>query len=204
MNNYNSIKIHEREIYNNLDKLSSLISSIKIDKDSYIKIIVLSQMEKLITDTEEKIRKYQISSENLPSSKIREFQQKFNLIKNKYDSLSKNNYNKYEKFDNNIDEETHKFTSNSLNKIQLATKNTIEMESITGDILGDLNNHTEKMRGVKTKLGTLDADLNSSNSLLGKILGKRNDDIKIIIIVGGFLFSIIICFFIYKIIKKFG
>ncbi len=204
MNNYNSIKIHEREIYNNLDKLSSLISSIKIDKDSYIKIIVLSQMEKLITDTEEKIRKYQISSENMPLSKIREFQQKFNLIKNKYDSLSKNNYNKYEKFDNNIDEETHKFTSNSLNKIQLATKNTIEMESITGDILGDLNNHTEKMRGVKTKLGILDADLNSSNSLLGKILGKQNDDIKIIIIVGGFLFSIIICFFIYKIIKKFG
>ena len=204
MNNYNLIKIYEREIYINLDKLSSLISSIKIDKDSYIKIIVLSQMEKLITDTEEKIRKYQISSENLPSSKIREFQQKFNLIKNKYDSLSKNNYNKYEKFDNNIDEETHKFTSNSLNKIQLATKNTIEMESITGDILGDLNNHTEKMRGVKTKLGILDTDLNSSNSLLGKIIGKQNDDMKIIIIVGGFLFFIIICFFIYKIIKKFG
>ena len=202
MNNYNLIKIYEREIYINLDKLSSLISSIKIDKDSYIKIIVLSQMEKLIADTEEKIRKYQISSENLPSSKIREFQQKFNLIKNKYDSLSKNNYNKYEKFDNNIDEETHKFTSNSLNKIQLATKNTIEMESITGDILGDLNNHTEKMRGVKTKLGILDADLNSSNSLLGKIIGKQNDDMKIIIILGGFLFFIIICFFIYKINEK--
>ncbi len=56
MNNYNLIMIHETEICNNLDKLNSLISSIKIDKDSYIKIIILSQMEKLISDTEEKIK----------------------------------------------------------------------------------------------------------------------------------------------------
>ncbi len=78
------------------------------------------------------------------------------------------------------------------------------MESMTGNILGDLNNQTEKMRGVKTKLGVMDNDLNSSNSLLGSIIGKQNDDMKIIIIVGCFLTFIVICFLIYKIIKHFA
>lgn len=204
MNNYNLKKIHETEICNNLDKLNSLISSIKIDKDSYIKIIILSQMEKLIADTEEKIKNYQISSKNSPSSKIKEFQQQFNSIKNKYNSLSKKIHDKNEEFNNKIYEETDKFTSNSFNKIHIATKHTIEMESISGDILGDLNSQTEKMKGVKSKLGILDTDLNSSNSLLRNIIGKQNDDMKIIIIVGIFLLFIIICFFIFKIIKKFA
>ena len=77
------------------------------------------------------------------------------------------------------------------------------MENMTGDILGDLNNQTEKMIGVKTKLNYMDDDLNLSNSLLGNIIGKQNDDMKIIIIVGIFLSFIIICFLFYKIIKKF-
>ena len=204
MNNYNLKKINETKICNNLDKLNSLISSIKIDKDSYIKIIILSQMEKLIADTEEKIKNYQISSNNSPSSKIKEFQQQFNSIKNKYNSLSKKIHDKNEEFNNKIYEETDKFTSNSFNKIHIATKHTIEMESISGDILGDLNSQTEKMKGVKSKLGILDTDLNSSNSLLRNIIGKQNDDMKIIIIVGIFLLFIIICFFIFKIIKKFA
>ena len=77
------------------------------------------------------------------------------------------------------------------------------MESISGDILGDLNSQTEKMKGVKSKLGILDTDLNSSNSLLGNIIGKQNDDMKVIIIVGGVLSLIIICYLLYKIIRLF-
>jgi hypothetical protein len=77
------------------------------------------------------------------------------------------------------------------------------MESMTGDILGDLNNQSEKMRGVKSKLGVMDTDLNSSNSLLGNIIGKQNDDMKVIIIVGGVLSLIIICYLLYKIIRLF-
>ena len=125
-------------------------------------------------------------------------------IKNKYNSLSKKIHDKNEEFNNKIYEETDKFTSNTFNKIHIATKHTIEMESISGDILGDLNSQTEKMKGVKSKLGILDTDLNSSNSLLRNIIGKQNDDMKIIIIVGIFLLFIIICFFIFKIIKKFA
>lgn len=75
------------------------------------------------------------------------------------------------------------------------------MENMTGNILGDLNNQTEIMKGVKTKLNGMDSDLNTSNSLLGSIIGKQNDDMKTVIIVGAVLFFIIICFLLYKIVK---
>lgn len=204
MTDSNLERIRENEIRKNFDKLDSLISSMKISEESHKKNII-SQMEKLITDTETKIKNYHISMEYSDSPKIKEFQQKFQSYKNKYRLLSKNNYDiKEDSNYYNRDDPTQNLTSNSFNKIQLATRNTIEMESMTGNILGDLNNQTEKMRGVKTKLGVMDNDLNSSNSLLGSIIGKQNDDMKIIIIVGCFLTFIVICFLIYKIIKHFA
>ena len=204
MTDSNIERIRENEIRKNFDKFDSLISSMKISEESHKKNII-SQMEKLITDTETKIKNYHISMEYSDSPKIKEFQQKFQSYKNKYRLLSKNNYDiKEDSNYYNRDDPTQNLTSNSFNKIQLATRNTIEMESMTGNILGDLNNQTEKMRGVKTKLGVMDNDLNSSNSLLGSIIGKQNDDMKIIIIVGCFLSFIVICFLIYKIIKHFA
>ena len=204
MNDSNLERIRENEIRKNFDKLDSLISSMKISEESY-KRNIISQMEKLITDTETKIKNYHISMEYSDSPKIKEFQQKFQSYKNKYRLLSKNNFDiKEDSNYYNRDDPTQNLTSISFNKIQLATRNTIEMESMTGNILGDLNNQTEKMRGVKTKLGVMDNDLNSSNSLLGSIIGKQNDDMKIIIIVGCFLTFIVICFLIYKIIKHFA
>ena len=204
MTDSNLERIRENEIRKNFDKFDSLISSMKISEESY-KRNIISQMEKLITDTETKIKNYHISMEYSDSPKIKEFQQKFQSYKNKYRLLSKNNFDiKEDSNYYNRDDPTQNLTSNSFNKIQLATRNTIEMESMTGNILGDLNNQTEKMRGVKTKLGVMDNDLNSSNSLLGSIIGKQNDDMKIIIIVGCFLSFIVICFLIYKIIKHFA
>ena len=204
MTDSNLERIRENEIRKNFDKLDSLISSMKISEESHKKNII-SQMEKLITDTETKIKNYHISMEYSDSPKIKEFQQKFQSYKNKYRLLSKNNFDiKEDSNYYNRDDPTQNLTSNSFNKIQLATRNTIEMESMAGNILGDLNNQTEKMRGVKTKLGVMDNDLNSSNSLLGSIIGKQNDDMKIIIIFGCFLTFIVICFLIYKIIKHFA
>ena len=203
MNNYDLSRIHENGIRKNLDKLDSLMSTIKISEESQIKNI-LSQIEKLITDTETKIRNYQISTEYSDSSKIKEFQKKIQSYKNKFKTLSKKNFSNNEDYNYyHRDDSTQSLTSNSFNKIQLATRNTIEMESMTGNILGDLNNQTEKMRGVKTKLGVMDTDLNSSNTLLGRIIGRQNDDMKIIIIVGGILSLIVILFLLYKIIKMF-
>ena len=169
---------NESRIIENISKINSLLSSSKQNNKynkSEIKILI-SQTEKLLKEISDPL-------------KYKEYKNKLQSFKNEYHLINNNDTN-----DN---------SNNSYNKIQIATRNTIDMENMTGDILGDLNNQTEKMIGVKTKLNYMDDDLNLSNSLLGNIIGKQNDDMKIIIIVGIFLSFIIICFLFYKIIKKF-
>ena len=169
---------NESKIIENISKINSLLSSSKQNNNynkSEIKILI-SQTEKLLKEISDPL-------------KYKEYKNKLQSFKNEYHLINNNDTN-----DN---------SNNSYNKIQIATRNTIDMENMTGDILGDLNNQTEKMIGVKTKLNYMDDDLNLSNSLLGNIIGKQNDDMKIIIIVGIFLSFIIICFLFYKIIKKF-
>lgn len=202
MNNNELPSMHESEIRKNFSNLDTLISNIKFSEESNKKNL-LSQAEKLIKETEIKIKNYQISTEYSDSSKIKDFQKKFQSYKKKINSLSNEDFSNKSNNYYNRDDDTQNLTNNSYNKIQLATRNTIEMESMTGDILGDLNNQSEKMRGVKSKLGVMDTDLNSSNSLLGNIIGKQNDDMKVIIIVGGVLSLIIICYLLYKIIRLF-
>ncbi len=204
---YDITKIHETEIRKNFDKLESQISKSKICEENYLPEL-LNQLDQLLKDTQTKIKNYQISTDYSNSSKVKEFENKLQKYKNSYRSISnkiKNskNLNGDYGFYGNKDDPTQGLTSNSFNKIQLATKNTIEMENMTGNILGDLNNQTEIMKGVKTKLNGMDTDLNTSNSLLGSIIGKQNDDMKVIIIVGSILCFIILCFLIYKIIKLF-
>ena len=204
MNNNDLSSMHESGIRKNFINLDTLISNIKFSDESN-KSNLLSQADKLIKDTETKIKNYQISTDYSDTSKIKEFQKKLQSYKKKINTVSKDNSN-YKSSNNNYynrDDDTQNLTSNSFNKIQLATRNTIEMESMTGDILGDLNNQSEKMKGVKSKLGVMDTDLNSSNSLLGNIIGKQSDDMKVIIIVGCILSFIIICFLMYKIIRLF-
>ena len=202
MNNNDLPSMHESEIRKNFSNLDTLISNIKFSEESNKKNL-LSQAEKLIKETEIKIKNYQISTEYSDSSKIKDFQKKFQSYKKKINSLSNEDFSNKSNNYYNRDDDTQNLTNKSYNKIQLATRNTIEMESMTGDILGDLNNQSEKMRGVKSKLGVMDTDLNSSNSLLGNIIGKQNDDMKVIIIVGGVLSLIIICYLLYKIIRLF-
>ena len=204
MNNNDLSSMHESDIRKNFSNLDTLISNIKFSEES-IKNNLISQAEKLLKDTEMKIKNYQISTEYSDSFKIKDFQKKLLSYKKKINSVSKENTNNKSLKNNyyNRDDDTQNLTSNSFNKIQLATRNTIEMESMTGDILGDLNNQSEKMKGVKSKLGVMDTDLNSSNSLLGNIIGKQSDDMKVIIIVGCILSLITFCFLMYKIIRLF-
>ena len=204
---YDVSQLHENEIRKNFDKLENLIAKSSICDENYLPELS-NQMDHLLKDTEKRIKNYQISTEYSDSSKVKKIQNKFYTYKAKYRSLNnkiKNNKNLNGDygFFNNRDDPTQGLTSNSFNKIQLATRNTIEMENMTGNILGDLNNQTEMMKGVKTKLSGMDTELNTSNNLLGSIIGKQNDDMKVIIIVGSILFLIIICFLIYKIVRLF-
>ena len=76
------------------------------------------------------------------------------------------------------------------------------MESMTGNILGDLNNQSSQMKGVTSKIGLMNNDLDSSSGVIMKMAGRRNRDKKIIILFGILLCLIVCGILIYKIIDK--
>ena len=201
---YDITRLHETEIRKNFDKLEQHISQSEISGDNYPQESI-SQMDEILKDTEKRIKSYQLSTDYSNSSKIKEFQNKFQKYRNKYRTIcnrnKSNNINGDYSYFSNRDDPTQGLTANSFNKIQLATKSTIEMENMTGNILGDLNSQTEIMKGVKTKLNGMDNDLNTSNNLFGSIVNKQNDDMKLIVIVGSILFFIVFFFLLYKIVK---
>ena len=92
---------------------------------------------------------------------------------------------------------------NSFNKIQLATRSTIEMEDMSGNILGDLNNQSSQMKNVSSKIGLINEDLDTSNNILIKMFSRQSRDKKIIIIFGLILLIAFLGTLIYKIIIKF-
>ena len=204
---------YENELRKDFDKLDSLNNQAEISNDKELNSIV-EQMSDAISKLEKTLKDYNIYS-NLNNTsdqsktkdiqkKLSENKKKFKKLKEKLKAIKKNNNQSNEiSIEDGDDDTSHSIKYNTFHKLQLATRSTIEMENMSGNILGDLNNQTEKMRGVKTKLGVMDTDLNSSNTLLGRIIGRQNDDMKIVIIVGGVLSLIVILFLLYKIIKIF-
>ena len=115
---------------------------------------------------------------------------KLKLKKIKEEDKKEINNNKY------LDE-NKKF--NSFNKLKKATKISLEMQNMTGNILGDLNIQSDKMKNVHFKINEMNDDLSSSTSLLtGMNLRERRNQYTIIVF-GIFLFLIFIsiCFIKY-------
>ena len=134
------------------------------------------------------------------SSKLKELKKRLRKLEKKY-------YNSNDNIKDNIDQDDETAKSipyKSFKKLQLATRSTIEMESMTGNILGNLNNQSNQMKGVTNKLGLMNTDIDSSSGILTKMIGRGNRDKKIIILVGLILSVSIIALIIYKLINKFS
>ena len=197
---------HEKEINKNFEKIESQIAKSSICENEYLQTII-EQMENLLTDTEKQIKNYRRESDMITenSKKIKELQNKFQSYQKKYKEIREKN-KKYLNNSNNNNVDGFSYPNNneginSYHKIQEATRSTIEMENMSGNILTDLNGQSEKMKGVNSKIGGMNTDLNESNNLLGNILSRENNDIRIIILTGGVLSIIIVIFLIYKIMK---
>ena len=124
--------------------------------------------------------------------------------KKKFEEHVKNNKND----DNTLNDEGDDDTTNSIkyntfNKLQLATRSTIEMENMSGNILGDLSNQSNQMKGVSSKIGLINDDIDVSNSVLGKMFSRQGRDKKIIIIFAIFLILVFLGTLAYKIVNKF-
>ena len=88
--------------------------------------------------------------------------------------------------------------------MQQATRSTIEMENMSGNILGDLNNQSSQMKNVSSKIGLINDDIDSSNTVLNKMFSRQSRDKKIIIIFGLILMLIFLGTLTYKIVTKFN
>ena len=205
---------YENELRKDFDKLDSLNNKAEISTDKELNSIV-EQMSDEISKLEKTIKDYNIYS-NLNNkndqSKTKEIQKKlsenkkkFKKLKEKLKAFKKNNNNNQnqDSIDDIDDDTSQSMKYNTFHKLQLATRTSIEMENMSGNILGDLNNQTNQMKGVSSKIGLINDDIDTSNTILGKMFRRQGRDKKIIIICGITLMLIFLGTLAYKIINKF-
>ena len=205
---------YENELRKDFDKLDSLNNQAEISNDKELNSIV-EQMGDAISKLEKTLKDYNIYS-NLNNTsdqsktkdiqkKLSENKKKFKKLKEKLKAIKKNNSqsNEISINEDGDDDTSHSIKYNTFHKLQLATRSTIEMENMSGNILGDLNNQTNQMKGVSSKIGLINDDIDTSNSILGKMFRRQGRDKKIIIICGITLLLIFFGTLAYKIINKF-
>ena len=207
-------EFYENEIRKDFDKLDSLNSQADISQEGDLNSIV-EKMGEAISKAEKTVKDYNIYNNlnnNSTQNKTKEIQKKltdnkkrWKKLKEKLKLLKKNN-NKND--DNTLNDEGDDDTTNSIkyntfNKLQLATRSTIEMENMSGNILGDLSNQSNQMKGVSSKIGLINDDIDVSNSVLGKMFSRQGRDKKIIIIFAIFLILVFLGTLAYKIVNKF-
>ena len=206
-------EFYENEIRKDFDKLDSLNSQADISPEGDLNSIV-EKMGEAISKAEKTVKDYNIYNNlnNITTqNKTKEIQKKltdnkkrWKKLKEKLKLLKKNNKND----DNTLNDEGDDDTTNSIkyntfNKLQLATRSTIEMENMSGNILGDLSNQSNQMKGVSSKIGLINDDIDVSNSVLGKMFSRQGRDKKIIIIFAIFLILVFLGTLAYKIVNKF-
>ena len=200
---------YEKEIRKNMNQIESLQSKAEISEEKELHNIV-DQMGEAIPNTEKKIKDYNIYNvmNNNDQTKANTIQRKFTDSKKKWKKLreklkilkksnNSNSIDDIEKVDN-----SQSVTVKTFNKLQLATRSTIEMENMSGNILGDLNNQSHQMKNVSSKIGLINDDIDSSNNILNKMFSRQSRDKKIIIILGIILLFTFLSTLSYKIINK--
>ena len=200
---------YEKEIRKNMNQIETLQSKAEISEEKELHNIV-DQMGEAISNTEKKIKDYNIynvmnnneqTTANAIQKKLTDSKKKWKKLREKLKILKKSNNSNsnddIEKVDNSLSVRV-----NTFNKLQLATKSTIEMENMSGNILGDLNNQSHKMKNVSSKIGLINDDIDSSNNILNKMFSRQSRDKKIIIILGVILLFTFLSTLSYKIINK--
>ena len=204
---------YESVINKNMSQLETLDSKAKISDVKELNLIV-DQMGQAISNTEKAVKDlsiYNVINNNNDQTKTNTLQKKltdgkkrWKKLKEKLKVLKKKN-NDNNSINDEIAEEDSSQTIrfNSFNKLQQASRSTIEMENMSGNILGDLNNQSSQMKNVSSKIGLINDDIDSSNNILNKMFSRQGRDKKIIIIFGMILFLIFLGTLTYKIIIKF-
>ncbi len=202
---------YEKEIRKNMNELDTLSSKAEFSDGKEL-LDIVDQMGEIISTTEKTVKDYNIynvMNNNNDQTKSKEIQKqlseskkRWKKLKEKVKQVEKNNINSI-KVEGEEDDSSQSLRFNSFNKIQLATRSTIEMEDMSGNILGDLNNQSSQMKNVSSKIGLINEDIDTSNNILTKMFSRQSRDKKIIIIFGLILLIAFLGTLTYKIIIKF-
>ena len=203
------LKMREKTIKKNLEIIETQLNKGEIGDYNKLKEVIDIVNHK-ITETEKEIKSINIelTTNNIKNNNLstKESSQKLEKLKKQFRKLEKKLNNNSDNNKDIIDQDDERVKSipyNSFKKLQLATRSTIEMENLTGNILGNLNNQTTQMKGVTSKIGMINNDIDSSTGVIMKMIGRGNRDKKIIILFGLLLFVIIVGVLIYKLVNKF-
>ena len=204
-------EFYEKEIRKNMDHLETLDSKANISEENELPIIV-DQMAEAIANTEKAVKDLSIynvmnnkdqTKTNTLQRQLTDSKKKWKKLKEKIKLLKKSNTDNPNSINVEGEDTSQTIRINSFNKLQQATRSTIEMENMSGNILGDLNNQTSQMKGVSSKIGLINNDIDSSNSILSKMFSRQSRDKKIIILFGLLLFLIFFGTLSYKVYRKF-
>ena len=204
------IRMHERTIKKNLDIIENQLNKGEIGDYNRLKDVIDSVNHK-ISETEKEIKliNIEITMNAIKNNtfNLKEISQKLEKFKKQFRKLEKKLNNNTDNHKDNLDQDDETAKSipyNSFKKLQLATRSTIEMESMTGNILGNLNDQSTQMKGVTSKIGLMNNEIDTSTGIVMKMIGRGNRDKKIIIIFGLLLCMIILGVLIYKLVNKFS
>ena len=202
--------MREKTIKKNIENIETQLNKGEIGDINSLKDIIDYASHKISESEKElKLINIEITTNNIKNNNfnVSECSQKLKELKKRLRKIEKKFNNNIDNIKDNIDQDDETAKSiqyKSFKKLQIATRSTIEMEDMTGNILGNLNNQSNQMKGVTSKLGLMNSDIDSSSGILTKMIGRGNRDKKIIILFGLFLCICILALLIYKLINKFS
>ena len=190
------LEIYVKKIRNNLDNLGNKFAQLELCSHNEIKRII-KEIEEIINNIDNLMKNFSIEliMNQTSSNEINNFRESLSKYKLKLKKIKEED----KKVTNNNNYLDENIQFNSFNKLKKATKISLEMQNMTGNILGDLNIQSDKMKNVHFKINEMNDDLSSSTSLLtGMNLRERRNQYTIIVF-GIFLFLIFIsiCFIKY-------
>ena len=86
---------------------------------------------------------------------------------------------------------------NSYSKLEKVKRTTIEMENISIEVSRELNNQTDKLKGISSKVNEINRDISTSTGLINKMMNLQRRNKVIILLFSLFLiltFVGIMCF----------
>ena len=204
------VLLREKTIKKNIENIETQLNKGEIcDVNSLKDIIELVSHKISESEKELKLINIELTTNNYKNNFFNqnEYSRKLKELKKRLKKLEKKYNSNNNTFRDNIDQDDETAKSipyKSFKKLQLATRSTIEMENMTGNILGNLNNQSNQMKSVTNKIGLMNNDMDYSSGILTRMLGRESRDKKIIVLVGLFFCICTLVLITYKLINKFS